>query len=68
MTANFSHAKVNSSMTLESKDSSKLQSFFGGLKKEEVAVQKLLRDTKDRLVSHLLPPSCPVQSGTSGLH
>lgn len=51
--ANFVHANV----TLEGKDSSKLQSSFGSLKKEEVDVQKLLRDSKDRLVPHLSPLS-----------
>ncbi|XP_041648389.1 gasdermin-E-like [Cheilinus undulatus] len=39
-----------SSFKLESKDTSKLQSSFGNLKKEEVDVQKLLRDTKGRLL------------------
>ncbi|XP_073342240.1 gasdermin Eb [Pagrus major] len=50
--ANFTHTSV----TLEGKDSSKLQSSFGSLKKEEVDVQKLLRDSKDRLLdmSHSL--------------
>ncbi|XP_030248788.1 gasdermin Eb [Sparus aurata] len=45
-----------SSVTLEGKESSKLQSSFGSLKKEEVDVQKLLRDSKDRLLdmSHSL--------------
>lgn len=47
---------VRSNVTLEGKDSSKLQSSFGSLKKEEVDVQKLLRDCKDRLLdmSHSL--------------
>lgn len=49
--ANFVHSNV----TLEGKDSSKLQSSFGSLKKEEVDVQKLLRDSKDRLVPRLSP-------------
>ncbi|XP_075965423.1 gasdermin Eb [Anarhichas minor] len=44
--ANFAHTSVN----LEGKDSSKLQSLFGSLKKEEVDVQKLLRDSKDRIL------------------
>lgn len=57
MDANFVNV---SSVTLEGKDSSKLQTSFGSLKKEEVDVQKLLRDSKDRLVPHLFPPSCPV--------
>ncbi|MEQ2198158.1 hypothetical protein XENOCAPTIV_008719 [Xenoophorus captivus] len=39
---------VEANLSLESKDSSKLQSSFGTLKKEEVEVQKLLRDSKDR--------------------
>lgn len=42
--ANFPH----SNLSLEGKDSSTLQSSFGSLKKEEVDVQKLLRDSKDR--------------------
>ncbi|XP_044063397.1 gasdermin Eb [Siniperca chuatsi] len=43
-------------VSLEGKDSSKLQSSFGSLKKEEVDVQKLLRDSKDRFLdmSHSL--------------
>ncbi|KAI3360960.1 hypothetical protein L3Q82_013170, partial [Scortum barcoo] len=47
---------VHSNVTLEGKDSSKLQSSFGTLKKEEVDVQKLLQDSKDRLLdmSHSL--------------
>ncbi|XP_035528193.1 gasdermin Eb [Morone saxatilis] len=50
--ANFAHSNVN----LQGKDSSKLQSSFGSLKKEEVDVQKLLRDSKDRVLdmSHSL--------------
>ncbi len=49
MEANFAHGSVN----LEGKGSSKLQLVFGSLKKEEIEVQKLLRDSKDRLVPHL---------------
>ncbi|MEQ2166464.1 hypothetical protein GOODEAATRI_028416 [Goodea atripinnis] len=47
---------VKANLSLESKDSSKLQSSFGSLKKEEVEVQKLLRDSKDRVLdmSHSL--------------
>ncbi|KAM6995690.1 gasdermin-E-like [Tautogolabrus adspersus] len=47
---------VGSSLKLEGKDSSKLQSSFGSLKKEEVDVQKLLRDSRGRLLdmSHSL--------------
>ncbi|MEQ2252726.1 hypothetical protein ILYODFUR_024737 [Ilyodon furcidens] len=47
---------VKADLSLESKDSSKLQSSFGSLKKEEVEVQKLLRDSKDRVLdmSHSL--------------
>ncbi|MEQ2286924.1 hypothetical protein AMECASPLE_007391 [Ameca splendens] len=47
---------VEANLSLESKDSSKLQSSFGTLKKEEVEVQKLLRDSKDRVLdmSHSL--------------
>ncbi|XP_039972683.1 gasdermin Eb [Xiphias gladius] len=50
--ANFVHSTVN----VEGKDSSKLQSSFGSLKKEEVNVQKLLRDSKGRVLdmSHCL--------------
>ncbi|KAM3614965.1 uncharacterized protein V6R79_021610 [Siganus canaliculatus] len=50
--ANF----VQQNMNMEGKDSSKLQSSFGSLKKEEVDVQKLLRDSKDRVLdmSHSL--------------
>ncbi|XP_032375585.1 gasdermin Eb isoform X2 [Etheostoma spectabile] len=44
--ANFVHASVS----VEGKDSSKLQSSFGSLKKEEVDVQKLLRDSKSRVL------------------
>ncbi|XP_070768101.1 gasdermin Eb [Enoplosus armatus] len=44
--ANFVHSNVS----LEGKDSSKLQSSFGSLKKEEVDVQKLLRDSKNRFL------------------
>ncbi|XP_042369527.1 gasdermin-E-like, partial [Plectropomus leopardus] len=47
---------VHSNASLEGKDSSRLQSLFGSLKKEEVDVQKLLRDSKDRVLdmSHCL--------------
>ncbi|XP_071388928.1 gasdermin Eb isoform X1 [Centroberyx affinis] len=47
---------VHSSVTLQGKDTSKLQSSFGSLKKEEVDVQKLLRDSRDRVLdmSHCL--------------
>ncbi|XP_029307874.1 gasdermin Eb [Cottoperca gobio] len=50
--ANFASTNVS----LEGKDSSKLQSYFGSLKKQEVDVQKLLRDSKDRALdmSHSL--------------
>lgn len=48
----FVHNKVN----VEGKDSSKLQSSFGSLKKEELDVQKLLKDSKERVLdmSHCL--------------
>lgn len=36
------------SVILEGRGSSKLQSFFGNLKKEELDVMKLLQDSKDR--------------------
>ncbi|XP_049902374.1 gasdermin Eb [Epinephelus moara] len=47
---------VHSSVSLEGKDSSKLQLSFDSLKKEEVDVQKLLLDSKDRVLdmSHCL--------------
>ncbi|KAM9309413.1 gasdermin-E-like [Pholidichthys leucotaenia] len=47
---------VHTNVSLEGKDSSKLQSSFGSLKKEEVDVQTLLRDCKDRALdmSHCL--------------
>nr|XP_020468482.1 non-syndromic hearing impairment protein 5 [Monopterus albus]XP_020468483.1 non-syndromic hearing impairment protein 5 [Monopterus albus] len=50
--ASFVHSNVN----LEAKDSSKLQSSFGSLKKEEVDVQRLLQDSKNRVLdmSHCL--------------
>lgn len=44
--ANFVHSNI----TLEGKESSKLQSSFGSLSKEEVDVQKLLRDSTDRIL------------------
>lgn len=47
--ANFIHSSVN----LEGKESSKLQSSFGSLKKEEVDVQRLLEDSKDRLAPYM---------------
>lgn len=44
-------AKFSSSnVSLEGKDSSKLQSSFGSLKKEEVDVQNLLQVSKDRIL------------------
>ncbi|CAN9514302.1 unnamed protein product [Ophioblennius macclurei] len=39
---------ISAGVSVKGKDSSKLQSTFGSLKKEEVDVQKLLRDCKDR--------------------
>ncbi|XP_026203485.1 gasdermin-E-like isoform X2 [Anabas testudineus] len=39
------------SVTLEERGTSKLQSCFGKLKKEELDVKKLLRDSSDRLVN-----------------
>ncbi|XP_068426168.1 gasdermin Eb [Clinocottus analis] len=44
--ANFPYTNVS----IEGKDSSKLQSSFGSLKKEEVDVQTLLRESKDRIL------------------
>ncbi|XP_061771803.1 gasdermin Eb [Nerophis ophidion] len=50
--ANF----IQSNMNMEGKESSKLQSSFGSLKKDEVDVQKLLKDSKNRILdmSHCL--------------
>nr|XP_043889852.1 gasdermin Eb isoform X1 [Solea senegalensis] len=47
---------VSSSVSLQGKDSFKLQSSFGGLKKEEVNMQRLLQDSKSRVLdmSHSL--------------
>ncbi|XP_061918989.1 gasdermin Eb [Entelurus aequoreus] len=47
---------IQSNMNMEGKDSSKLQSSFGSLKKNEVDVQKLLKDSKNRILdmSHCL--------------
>lgn len=47
---------VQNNVNVESKDTSKLQSSFGSLKKEELDVQKLLTDSKDRILdmSHCL--------------
>ncbi|XP_013864222.1 gasdermin Eb [Austrofundulus limnaeus] len=47
-TVDASFAK--SSVNVEGKDTSKLQSSFGSLKKEEVDVQKLLQDCRDRVL------------------
>ncbi|XP_063735473.1 gasdermin Eb isoform X2 [Eleginops maclovinus] len=54
MSANL--VKANSNLSLEGKESSKLQSSFGSLKKEEVDVKKLLQDSKTRVLdmSHCL--------------
>ncbi|XP_071003597.1 gasdermin-E-like [Oncorhynchus clarkii lewisi] len=53
---NFESNLVAINLKVEGKDTSKLQSSFGSLKKEEVDVQKLLRDSKDKLLdmSHCL--------------
>ncbi|XP_006801451.1 gasdermin Eb [Neolamprologus brichardi] len=50
--ANFSKYSVK----LQGEDSSKLQSSFGSLKKEEIDMQKLLQDSKDKVLdmSHCL--------------
>lgn len=47
---------VHSTVNMEGKDASKLQSSFGSLKKEEVDVQKLLQDSRNRVLdmSHCL--------------
>ncbi|CAL8255469.1 unnamed protein product [Boreogadus saida] len=52
--ANLHPEAVN--LSVEGKDSSKLRSAFGSLKKEELDLQKLLRDSKDRVLdmSHSL--------------
>lgn len=47
--ANFSKYSIK----LQGEDSSKLQSSFGSLKKEEIDMQKLLQDSKDKLVHNL---------------
>ncbi|XP_034083870.1 gasdermin Eb isoform X2 [Gymnodraco acuticeps] len=49
-------ANANANLNLEGKESSKLQSSFGSLKKEEVDVKKLLCDSKTRVLdmSHSL--------------
>ncbi|KAJ0000328.1 hypothetical protein NQD34_012170 [Periophthalmus magnuspinnatus] len=50
--ANF----VQNNLSMEGKDTSKLQSSFGSLKKEELGVQKLIKDSKERRLdmSHCL--------------
>ncbi|XP_075968986.1 gasdermin-E-like isoform X2 [Anarhichas minor] len=45
----------SASITLEGRGSSKLQSCFGNLKKEELDVKKLLRDSSSRLVDMQKP-------------
>ncbi|XP_016893587.1 gasdermin-E isoform X2 [Cynoglossus semilaevis] len=47
---------LHSNVSLKGKDSLKLQSYFGSLKKEEVHVQKLLHESKSRVLdmSHSL--------------
>ncbi|CAF89418.1 unnamed protein product, partial [Tetraodon nigroviridis] len=51
-----SFSPLQASVALEGNDSSKLQASFGGLRKEEVDMQKLLHDCKDRILdmSHCL--------------
>lgn len=44
---------AKNNVSLQGEDSSKIQSSFGSLKKQEVDMQKLLRDSKDRLVHDL---------------
>lgn len=46
--ADFSPLNAKSSVTLKGKESSKLQTSFGSLKKEGVDMQKLLEDCKNR--------------------
>lgn len=50
VSAELGHQTVNTDLALSGKDSSKLQSALGSLRKEEVDMQKLLRDCKDRFV------------------
>ncbi|XP_054637726.1 gasdermin Eb isoform X2 [Dunckerocampus dactyliophorus] len=52
MDANFIHSNMN----MKGEESSKLQSSFGSLKKDEVDVRKLLQDSKNRVLdmSHCL--------------
>ncbi|KAK7886237.1 hypothetical protein WMY93_025858 [Mugilogobius chulae] len=48
---------IDNSVSLEGKDTSKLQSSFGNLKKEELGVPQLMKDSKERLgldMSHAL--------------
>lgn len=58
--ANFSKYSIK----LQGEDSSKLQSSFGSLKKEEIDMQKLLQDSKDKLVHNLPGVTCKVVSNT----
>lgn len=51
LNADLGHGVGNTDVTLAGKDSSKLHSDLGSLRKEEVDMQKLLRDCKDRLVT-----------------
>lgn len=56
MQGNIETNFAQGNLSLGRKDSSKLKSVFGSLKKQEVDVQKLLRDSKDRVLdmSHCL--------------
>lgn len=57
LSARFGQSGVSSDVAVKGKDSSKLQSALGTLRKEELVVQKLLRDCKDRFVPL---PAAPV--------
>lgn len=63
--ASFSPLRVQSSVTLEGKESSVLQTSFGSLKKEEVDMQKLLRDCKDRQAKDTTQRRPHLRTGTS---
>lgn len=48
MQANLEANLLPANLNVEGKDASRLQSSFGSLKKEELHLQKLLQDSKDR--------------------
>lgn len=51
VSTHLGQSQVGTDVTLAGKDSSKLQSALGSLRKEELDVQKLLRDCKDRFAA-----------------